>query len=186
MIKSKEDYLEYLKADRLAMGRKDICCCFFLLDPIWAFMRLLRKVEYYWNCSNNSVSKYYLLYLRFKLKCFQLILGFTIPPNTFGPGLVIHHHGTIVIHNNARIGSNARINVGVVIGENNGSDNVPYIGNNVVIEAGAKIFGKIVIANDIHIGANSVVNKTFNEPGVVIAGVPAKVIANKTKIINEI
>jgi serine O-acetyltransferase len=104
------------------------------------------------------------------------MLGFTIPPNTIGPDLKLPHYGTIVIHNNARIGSNARINVDVVIGENNGPDNVPIIGNNVVIEAGAKIYGKILIADDIHIGANSVVNKSFIEPNCVIAGIPAKVI----------
>jgi len=179
MIRSKDDYVAYLEADRQAMGRNGTTSCFFLLDPLWAFLRLLRKVEYYRNCSCGSIARYYLLYLRFKLKIYQLMLGFTIPPNAVGPGLKLPHYGTIVIHDNARIGSNARINVDVVIGENNGSDNVPVIGNNVVIEAGAKIFGKITIADGVHIGANSVVNKSFVEPDTVIVGVPAKVIKKK-------
>lgn len=50
------------------------------------------------------------------------------------------------------------------------------IGNSVVIELGAKIFGKITIADGIHIGANSVVNKSFNEPNVVSVGAPARVV----------
>ncbi|QEM68665.1 serine acetyltransferase [Geobacter sp. FeAm09] len=176
MIHSRDDYAAYLDADRRAMGRRDSRCCLFVLDPLWAFLRLLRKVEYYRNCSTGAVARYYLLCLRFKLKLYQLILGFTIPPNTVGPGLKLPHYGTIVIHDNARIGANARINVGVVIGENNGSDNVPVIGNDVVIEAGAKIFGKIQIADGVHIGANSVVNKSFTEPDAVIVGVPATIV----------
>jgi serine O-acetyltransferase len=74
------------------------------------------------------------------------------------------------------LGANIRINADVVIGENNGEDNVPMIGNSVVIEPGAKIFGKSTIADGSHIGANSVVNKSFNEPNVVIVGAPARVV----------
>src|ERR1039458_2819000 len=100
MIQSKNDYLAYLEADRHAMGRKNVTCCFFLFDPIWSFLRLLRKVEYYCNCSNSILAKYYLLCLRFKLKIYQLMLGYTIPANTIGPGLKLPHYGTIVIHDN--------------------------------------------------------------------------------------
>nr|WP_292372222.1 hypothetical protein [Methanosarcina sp. UBA411] len=53
------------------------------------------------------------------------------------------------------------------------------MGNNVYIGPGAKIFGNITIADDIAIGANSVVNKSFYEKGISIAGVPAKKINNK-------
>jgi len=181
MIRSRKDYLYYLEADRLALGRNGLIRRFFLIDPIWTFLRLLRKVEYHLNCFDNFISRTYLIFLRFRLKTMQLILGFTIPPNAVGPGLNLPHYGTIVIHNNARIGSNARINVGVVIGENNGAENVPTIGNNVVIEAGAKIFGKIVIADGIHVGANSVVNKSFTEPNVILVGAPARIIINKQR-----
>ena len=50
------------------------------------------------------------------------------------------------------------------------------IGNNVDIGYGATIIGDIKIADNIIIGANSLVNKSFLESGVVIAGCPAKVI----------
>lgn len=179
MIRCREDFLAYLKADRLAMGRNGFGHCFFIVDPIFAYVQMLRKVEFYTNCKASLFAKMYLLSLRFRLKLMQLILGFTIPPNTVGPGLNLPHYGTIVIHNNARLGSNIRINVGVVIGENNGAENVPTIGNNVIIEAGAKIFGKIEIADGVHIGANAVVNKSFIEPNTVIAGAPARVIQKK-------
>jgi serine O-acetyltransferase len=108
----------------------------------------------------------------------RLRSGFFIPINVVGPGLCIAHIGPIVISNGAKIGSHVKINVGVVIGENKGIENVPKIGNNVIIEPGCKIFGNIQIADGIHIGANAVVNKSFLEPGIVIAGVPARKIKN--------
>lgn len=37
-------------------------------------------------------------------------------------------------------------------------------------------FGKITIADGCQIGANAVVNKSFDTPGSVIAGYPAKVL----------
>jgi len=149
------------------------------------FGRFLLLIQYgHFNdycVKSGLIYKPYLFYLKFKFNQYKLLLGFTIPPNVFGPGLCIAHYGTIVVHNNARLGANIRINADVVIGENNGEENVPMIGNSVVIEPGAKIFGKITIADGIHIGANSVVNKSFDEPNVVIVGAPARVVG-KIKI----
>ena len=114
MIRSREDYLDYLEADRLALGRSGWIRRLFVVDPIWAFQRLLRKVEYYTNCKPGLIYKPYILYLKFKFKQYKLLLGFTIPPNVFGPSLCIVHYGTIIVHNNARLGANIRINADVV------------------------------------------------------------------------
>lgn len=100
-------------------------------------------------------------------------LGFTIPINVFGPGLNIHHYGFIVVNAHAKVGANCNIQQGVNIGQNYGNNDVPCIGNNVYIGPGAKIFGGIKIANNIAIGANSVVNHSFLTEGVTLAGVPA-------------
>ena len=174
MIKSKQDYKEYLDADKFALKRKGIRAWLFVLDPIWCYQQLLRKCEYYRNCKKSLPCKMYLFYLRFRLKLMSLITGFFIPLNAVGPGLCIVHIGPILIANNVTIGRNLRISIGVVIGEKMGSDNIPQIGDDVILEPGSKIFGKIHIANGIHVGANSVVNKSFTEEGVIIAGVPAR------------
>jgi serine O-acetyltransferase len=174
VITSKDDYNRYLEADRRALGRARKRPWLFSLDPIWSFQRLLRKVEYYTNCRKAWIWKPYFSYLRFRLKQMQMRLGFCIPVNAIGPGLCINHAGPIIISNGAQVGSDLRINICVVIGENKGIANVPRIGNQVVIEPGCKIFGNIEIADGIHIGANAVVNKSFLEPGIVIAGVPAR------------
>lgn len=79
-----------------------------------------------------------------------------------------------MINENARIGENCNIQQGVNIGQNYGNSNVPTIGNNVYIGPGAKIFGKIYIADGCAIGANAVVNKSFKTPNVNIVGIPAR------------
>lgn len=84
-----------------------------------------------------------------------------------------------MVQPNSRIGANCILNIDVVIGQNYGDPKkVPLIGNNVFIGPGAKLFGKITIADNIAIGANSVVNKSFLESGISIGGVPAKKISN--------
>jgi serine O-acetyltransferase len=146
-------------------------------DYIWSFQILMRKLEYYNNSKRNNVfAQVKYLYLRFRYKNASVKLGFTIPINVFGPGLAIVHYGSIVVNENARVGANCRIHVGTNIGASGGSDKAPRIGANVYIAPGAKIFGDIDIANNIAIGANSVVNRSFMVGGVMIAGVPAKVV----------
>lgn len=54
----------------------------------------------------------------------------------------------------------------------------PHIGNNVVIGVGAVVLGDTYIADGIAVGANAVVNKSFEEPNIAIAGVPARKISN--------
>jgi serine O-acetyltransferase len=61
------------------------------------------------------------------------------------------------------------------------SNAVPVIGDNCYIGPGAKLYGGIILGDNVAIGANSVVNKSF-EGDCVIAGVPAKVISNSKLI----
>ncbi|MCX6681781.1 MAG: serine acetyltransferase [Methanoregula sp.] len=179
MITSKKDFFLYVEADRIALGIKKKKPS-IIGDEIWKFERLLRKVEYYHNCRNYFPWNLYLLYLKFILHYYSVYLGYTIPKNTFGSGLSIAHIGTIVVSSYARIGENCRIHACVNIGTQAGyADKAPKIGNNVYIGPGVKIFGDISIADNIAIGANAVVNKTFTERGITIAGIPAKKISDK-------
>jgi len=134
----------------------------------------MRKLEYYTNCKNSGLGKLYIYYLKYKFRNISLKNGFSIPINVFGPGLCIVHYGTIVINRNAKIGSNCRIHACVNIGASGGNKGAPQIGDNVYIAPGAKIYGNITIANNIAIGANAVVNKSFDQENIVIGGVPAQ------------
>ncbi len=125
---------------------------------------------------------YYLLLFRYKR--LQIYCGIELDQHTnVGYGLRLPHKGAIVIHPNAVIGNNCEIMSCVTIGNNilKDRDAVAQIGDNVLICSGAKIIGHINIGNNVIIGANSVVNKNIKD-GVIIAGVPAKILAeNKDK-----
>ena len=178
-IKSKEDYDLYIEADRIALGR-GYKKPKIIGDDIWKFQRLLRKAEYYNNCKKSFIHRLYCKIVLFRFQRKSIHLGFSIPINVFGPGLCIAHRGTIVVNKDARIGENCRIHACTNIGSGRGNDLMaPKIGNGVYIGPGAKIFGNIEIADNIAIGANSVVNKSFYEKGISIAGVPARKINNK-------
>jgi serine O-acetyltransferase len=175
MIRSRADYLAYLEADRVANGWADARPPWVLIQqPIWYFLRLLRRAEYQANCAQSPLSLPLRLWVKWRLKSARLLLGFNIPLNTTGPGLRLVHEGDILIHQNARIGHHACINIGVVIGIGRQEEDVPWIGDHVIIEPGAKIFGGVKIADWTHIGANAVVNRSIDQPGQVIAGVPAR------------
>lgn len=187
MIKNKQDYKYYLEADRISLGqdntsslRKKLIRWFISPDYVWDFQKLLRKVEYLTNKKRTIFDTINLAIQYRKFTSLSLKLGFHTHPNNFGPGLSISHPGTIVINDEAKIGANCRIHPCTVIGTQAGfSDKVAHVGNNVYIGPGVKIFGQIEIADDIAIGANSVVDKSFTESERTIAGVPARIISNK-------
>ena len=177
MIRTRDDLESYLRADQAALRISRAAPSWFG-DRIWKYQRALRRLEYH---KNNRGILHRLLYGFYRLRLDGLAVktGFSIRPNCFGPGLAIAHEGTIVVNANARIGANCRLHVCVNIGASNGTRAAPRIGNNVYIAPGAKIFGDIEIADDIAIGANAVVNRSFTEKGITIAGVPARKISDR-------
>ncbi|MCW9014597.1 MAG: serine acetyltransferase [Gammaproteobacteria bacterium] len=176
MIKSFDDLQQYLEADRISLQREKTIRA-LLFDDIWKFQRLLRKYEYIVNCKRNIMWR---VIVRIRLRILESKLGYTIPPNVFGPGLAIAHRGTIVVNPEVKVGANCRLHVCVNIGTQAGTTaEVPEIGNNCYIGPGAKLFGKIILGDNIVIGANAVVNKSFNA-GITIGGVPAKIISQKS------
>lgn len=182
MIKSYEDYQFYLEADKKSLGqtKKRPAIIGDLKNDIWKFQRLLRKLEYIRNCKSGLFYKIYYYYLRLKYQKMSYKLNYEIPLNVCGPGLCLVHSGTIIINGLAKIGQNCRIHSGVNIGTiDSMPDLAPIIGDNVYIGPGAKIYGNITIGNNIAIGTNAVVNKSFIEDSITIAGIPARQINEK-------
>ena len=166
--------------DRRALNRIDRKFPLTLLDWPLRYQLALRRAEYYTNCKKSFISKPFVLYFRLRHRILGNKCGYSIPLNTCGKGLNLAHVGTVIINANAKIGDYCRIHADVNIGTSAGSgDQAPEIGNCVYIGPGAKIFGKIAIADGIAIGANAVVNKSFLTPGITIAGIPAKQISEK-------
>ena len=83
-----------------------------------------------------------------------------------------------MVNSKAVIGENCRIQENVTIGATGGSIKAPQLGNNIFIGSGARIIGDITVADNIAIGANAVVTKSFTENDITLGGVPAKKISN--------
>ena len=178
MIHSKSELVCFLKKDQQMLGRSKASRPKLFGDEIWKFQRALRYHEYYMNRC-DIVGRILCQYWSWRHHYLGLKLGFTIPCNVFGAGLNIHHYGCIVVNAHARVGENCCIQQGVNIGRSYNSDIAPVIGNNVYLGPGVKIFGGCSLADGIAVGANSVVTKSFEEPNMTIAGVPAKYIGQR-------
>lgn len=184
MIKSKEDLKYYLEQDRLALWYDTQKKPKLFGDEVWKLQILLRKCEYVTNCKKSLFGKLYLCILKYRYRAARLKLHIQVPLNVFGPGLSIAHYGLLVVNEKCVVGKNCRIHEGVTLGGTSGKDGYPVIGDNVFIGTGAKIIGDVKIADNVSIGANSVVVKSILEPNITVAGVPAKKISNNNSYSN--
>ena len=175
MIKTRLDLKEYLYEDRIQLNKMRKTPR-LLGDEVWVFQILLRKEEFHLNNNNKIRSLFY----KIRRHSLGVKLGFTIPPNVFGPGLSIAHYGTIIVNKSSRIGKNCRIHASVNIGTSAGKSGLSLqAGDNLYVGPGAKIFGPVVLGDNVAIGANAVVNKSYEKGGVTLGGVPAKIIADR-------
>lgn len=108
----------------------------------------------------------------------RFFTGIEIHPGAkIGKRLFIDHGMGIVIGETAQIKDNCTIYHGATLG-GTGKDMYkrhPTIGNNVMVGAGAKILGPIVIGDNVKIGAGAVVLKG-DVSDCTLVGVPAKII----------
>jgi serine O-acetyltransferase len=101
--------------------------------------------------------------------------------------LVIDHGMGIVIGETAEIGDDCTIYQGVTLG-GTGKDlgkRHPTIGNNVLVGAGAKVLGPIVIEDNSKVAANAVVLKNISKNSTAV-GIPAKVVRQKGMKVDDL
>ena len=95
------------------------------------------------------------------------------------PPILFHHLNGIIISHYARFGKNVTIFQQVTVTEGPNQTSAT-IGDNVVIGAGAKILGAVLIGDGAKIGANAVV--VSDVPAYATAvGVPARIILMEEK-----
>lgn len=131
---------------------------------------LLRKTEYYRNTGRRVLAALY----EARLMRLQNRYALHIPLNTCGKGLHIYHLFPVCMNGNVTIGEYCRILPNVnVIGDD--TDNLaPTVGDHVTLGIGCTLIGGITLADGVTVGAGAVVTKSFPEPGITVAGVPAK------------
>lgn len=110
------------------------------------------------------------LYYKRKYERLSLKLGFTIGYDCLGYGVRIPHYGTIVIGSKNRIGPYSCFHTSICI-TNTGK----MIGKGFYVGSGARVISDINLSDDITVGANSVVNRSFEQNGVLLTGIPATI-----------
>jgi serine O-acetyltransferase len=119
---------------------------------------------------NRLLGKYYALQHRF----WSVAGGAEIHLHCrIGGGLLLPHPNGIVIHPGATIGVNCTLFQQVTLGTRTDSG-VPVLGNDVLVGAGAKILGPVMVGDHARIGANAVV-LTDVPTSAHAVGVPARI-----------
>lgn len=139
----------------------------------------------HWYRFNNWLYRHHVPFLPWLIWKFQYLLFNCSVPATckIGGGTIFGYGGIgVIIHSRVVIGKNCGIGANVTIGGKSRWYEVPVIGDNVHISAGAKVLGPIRIGNNVTIGANAVVVKDVPD-NCVVAGIPAKII--KTNVNQE-
>lgn len=106
----------------------------------------------------------------------RILFSVSLPPSVeVGKNVTFGYQGLgIVVHRNARLGSNIIISPNVVIGgKGRGKPGAPVIEDDVTIGAGACILGDVRIGQGAVIGANSVVLADV-APQATVVGIPAR------------
>ncbi len=106
----------------------------------------------------------------------RFLTGIEIHPAArLGRRLVIDHGMGVVIGETAEVGDDVTLYHQVTLGGTSLAHGKrhPTIGNNVIIGAGAKVLGAIVVGDAARVGSNAVVLEPV-APGATVVGIPAR------------
>lgn len=104
------------------------------------------------------------------------------PAAKIGRRFFIDHGMGVVIGETAEIGDDCTLYHGVTLGGTSwkAGKRHPTLGNHVVIGAGAKVLGPLMVGDHARIGSNAVVVKDVPD-GATVVGIPGRVVAGQTK-----
>jgi len=118
----------------------------------------------------------------------RMMTGIEIHPGaTVGKRLLIDHGMGVVIGETTEIGDDCTLYQGVTLG-GTGKDSGkrhPTIGNHVMVSAGARVLGPIIIGDYSKIGSGAVVLKDV-PPNCTAVGVPAKIVIRDNVRIDDL
>ena len=162
-----EEVSSILERDPAAKSRLEVLLCYSGLHAV-VFYRL---THWLWNRGFRLLARWLSQVARF-------LTGIEIHPAAeIGRRLFIDHGMGVVIGETAIVGDDVTIYQGATLG-GTGKEKLkrhPTLGNGVVVGAGAKILGNILVGNDCRIGAGSVVLRDVPE-GSTVVGVPGHIV----------
>ncbi len=187
VIRTKRDLNDMLKGDKNScFGKDKVTIEDHLRKPfksvLYRFFRYFRIMDFYIyrrdNCKNIFISKLYSLLIKYcdiRKNHYGLKIGVEMLSGNIADNIRICHPNVIL---NGNIGAGCVFHGNNVIGNkrSGAKDDIPVLGKNVDVGIGAMVIGNVRIADDCIIGAGAVVTKSFDVPGSVIAGVPARII----------
>jgi serine O-acetyltransferase len=135
-----------------------------------------------WHQLSHALWRGHLYFLaRFSSHISRWLTGIEIHPAAkLGRRLVIDHGMGVVIGETAEIGDDCYLYHQVTLGvaRTMGGKRHPTIGNNVIIGAGAKVLGPIMVGDNARIGSNAVVVDAVPSDTTVV-GIPAQPVDRK-------
>jgi serine O-acetyltransferase len=162
----KEEIASTRDKDPAARGYFHIILCYPGLHALIAY----RISHFLW------YKKMYIL-ADFISKTARFFTGVEIHPGAMiGSGLFIDHGMGVVIGETTIIGEHVTLFQGVTLGgtgKESGKRH-PTLGDNIVVGAGAKVLGNIIVGSNSYIGANAVVINSVPQNTTVV-GVPGRV-----------
>lgn len=161
-----------LQRDPAARSKIEVFLCYPGLHAIM----LYRSAHYLWKKNFFTTARLISAFGRF-------LTGVDIHPAArIGKNLFIDHATGVVIGETAEIGDDVTLYHGVTLGGTSASQGKrhPTLGDRVIVGAGAKLLGPIVIGNDARIGSNAVVLKDVPDSATAV-GVPAQVVRCRKK-----
>ncbi len=161
------DVHSVFERDPAARSKLEVLLCYPGLHAVWAH----RVTHWLWRHDLK-------LPARILSQLARGLTGIEIHPGaTIGPGLFIDHGMGVVIGETSEVGADVTLYHGVTLGGTSleKGKRHPTLGDRVVVGAGAKVLGAIVIGDDSRIGATAVVVKPV-PPNSVVVGVPGQVV----------
>ena len=168
----REDIVTVMERDPAARSRPEIFLCYSGLHAIWFH----RMNHWLWNRRLFFAARWLSQVARF-------LTGIEIHPGAkIGRRFFIDHGLGVVIGETAVVGDDVTLYQGVTLGgtgKERGKRH-PTIENDVVIGAGAKVLGNIIVGRNCRIGAGSVVLRNVPEDSTIV-GVPGHIIFRNGK-----
>jgi len=166
----REDIACIFERDPAARSTWEVVTCY----PGFHALQIHRLAHWFWRLRLRWLA-------RFVSHCSRFLTGIEIHPGAnIGRRVFIDHGMGVVIGETAELGDECTLYHGVTLGGTswNKGKRHPTLARGVVVGAGAKVLGPIVVGEGARVGSNAVVVKDV-PPRATAVGIPARIILDE-------